>query len=205
MHRRKLWALTILVATVFLLAEQANAYIQDAISMKRVLQQTPFIFTAKIENFDAEKRTAVFAVDENLKGKVTFQKLYTVLPEDKEGSREYNKASHLVKRLATNLPVVFFADAKAAMQTGAFAPVRRGNMVLFLYTNGTWVQFAAETEEGQTRLPIKFHHFEPYLRRTFKGTTAEMRQVIIDGLAGKKEPPGHDPNEPGGLGPEVKQ
>ena len=77
--------------------------------------------------------------------------------------------------------------------------------MVFLYTNGTWVQFAAETmDDGPASLPLRFHHFEPYLRQTFCGTTEEMRQVIVDGLAGKKDPPPHNPKEPGGLGPEVK-
>jgi len=142
----------------------------------------------------------VFTVDEQLKGKVPFEKLFMALAADKETAREYNKPSYLLKRLAAQQTVIFFADAKE----GAFAPIRRGNMVLFLYANGTWVQFAAVTEDKQTSLPIAFHHFEPYLRRTFKGPTAEMRQVVIDGLSGKKAPPPYDPKEPGGFGPELK-
>ena len=130
-----------------------------------------------------------------------FKKLGMTLWADKDGSREYNKPSHLLKRLAVKQTVVFFADAKE----GAFAPIRRGNLVVFMYTNGTWVQFAAETtDDGPANLPIVFHHFEPYLQRTFKGPTAEMRQVIIDGLSGKREPPAYNAKEPGGLGPEVK-
>ena len=186
---------------LLLLASCAHAYIQAEISMKQVLAQTQFIFTAKVESFDADKHTAVFTVDEHLKGKLPFQKLHMALAADKETAREYNKPSYLLKRLAAKQTVVFFADAKE----GAFAPIRRGNMVLFLYTNGTWVQFAAVTEDKQTDLPIAFHHFEPYLRRTFKGPTDEMRQVIIDGLAGKKAPPPYDPKEPDGFGPELRR
>lgn len=202
MRTRFIWFAAItLVLHFFLMDRPANAYIQSEISMKQVLAQTQFIFTAKVESFDPEKRVAVLVIDENLKGKAPFQKLHMVLTADKEGSREYNRPSHLLKRLAVNLPVVLFADSKE----GAFAPIRRGNMVLFLYTNGTWVQFAGVTrDEGQTTLPIQFHHFEPYLRRTFKGTTPEMRQTIIDGLSGKKATPAYDPKEPGGIGPEVK-
>ena len=168
------------------LAIPANAYIQTELHMKQVLAQTQFIFTAKVESFDAQKRMAVFTVDEHLKGKAPFQKLHMALGTDKETAREYNKPSYLLKRLAEKQTVVFFADGKE----GAFAPIRRGNMLLFLYVNGTWVQFAGVTDEkGQTSLPIAFHHFEPYLRRTFKGPTAEMRQVILNGLSGKKAPP----------------
>src|SRR5207249_839591 len=142
-----------------------------------------------------------FTVDEHLKGKVPCHKLHMALAADKDTAREYNKPSYLLKRLAAKQTVVFFADAKE----GAFAPIRRGNLVLFLYTNGTWVQFAAVTEDKQADLPIAFHHFEPYLRRTFKGPTGEMRQVIIDGIAGKNAPPPYDSKEPGGFGPELKK
>ena len=190
-----------LTLALFCLDHSDSAHIQTEVAMKNVLARTQLIFTAKVDAFDKDKRTAIFVVDEHLKGKAPFKRLLMALPADKEGAREYNKPSYLAKRLAVTQSVVFFADAKE----GAFAPIRRGNIVLFLYTNGTWIQLAATTTDGgQADLPIQFHHFEPYLQRTFKGPTADMRQVIIDGLSGKKEPPAHNPKEPGGLGPEVK-
>jgi hypothetical protein len=193
----------VLAALVFSLSDrQAGAYISNPVTMKSVLAQTQMIFTAKVETFDPEKRTATLTVDEHLKGKVPFKKLSMALEADKEGAREYNRPSHLLKRLAVKQTVVIFADNKE----GAFAPIRRGNLLIFLYTNGTWVQFAAETtEDGPADLSLKFHHFEPYLQRTFKGTTEDMRQVIVDGLSGKKDPPPDNPKEPGGLGPEIKR
>ena len=202
MRHAFLWAArAVLCICLLFIGTSANAYIQTEVTMKNVLARTQLIFTAKVESFDAEKRTAVFAVDEHLKGNVPFKKLGMTLWADKEGSREYNKPSYLLKRLAVKQTVVFFADAKE----GAFAPIRRGNIVLFLYTNGTWVQFAAETtDDGPPNLPIVFHHFEPYLQRTFTGPTAEMRQIIIDGLSGKREPPAYNAKAPGGFGPEVK-
>jgi hypothetical protein len=194
--------IAVLTLGFFLAGGPAGAYIQTPISMKSVLAQTQMIFTAKVESFDPEKRTAVLAVDEHLKGKVPFTNLLLALDEDKKGAREYNRPSHLLKRLAVKQSVVIFADARE----GAFAPIRRGNLLVLFYANGTWVQFAAETKaDGPPRLPLRFHHFEPYLRQTFAGTSEEMRRVIVDGLSGKKEPPPHNPKETAGLGPEVKR
>ena len=51
----------------------------------------------------------------------------------------------------------------------------------------------------------RWAHLEPYLRRTYKGTTAEMAQAIRDGLSGKKKPPPPDAREKPGLGPEPKK
>lgn len=204
MRQQFRWLVAIVLTLGFFLPDQpAGAVITAPVQMKQVLKQTGFIFTAKVESFDAEKRLVVFKVDENLKGKLPFEKLATALPEDpKDSKRENNQASRLVKRLAVDLPVVFFADQGVSP---VFGKVREEGTVLFMYSNGTWVQFGANAKVEGTKMPIRFHHFEPYLRRAFKGTTAEMRQVIIDGLSGKKEPPAYDPDEPAGLGPEIKR
>src|SRR5262249_38074476 len=160
---------------------------------------TQYIFVVKVETFDMEKRLAVVTVEENLKGKLPFTKMHFPLPEDREGAREWNKPSYLIKRLAAKQTLIFFGDLKQEMALGGVRP--RGNFLLMLYTNGTWAQFNADIkgdEAPEASLPVKFWHFEPYLRRTFKGTTEEMRQSIIDGLSGKKEPPPSDPKvEPG--------
>src|SRR5205807_9188853 len=75
---------------------------------------------------------------------------------------------------------------------------------VFVYTNGTWFQVKGETVSDAEPVRWSFTHCEPYLRRTFKGTTAELKQVVVDGLAGKKAPPEPDTKEPPGLGPEIK-
>lgn len=188
---------------LFMLAQPATAVIESPLPMKRILKDTQFIFTAKVTTFDKEKGLAIFTVQENLKGKVPFKQMSLPLPPDKEGVRENNRPSFLVKRLAADLPVVWFGDYG---RSPAFDKVREEGMTLFLYTNGTWAQLAGTAKAGgeETKIAVRFHHYEPFLRRTFKGPTAEMRQVIIDGLAGTKEPPAYDAKEPAGLGPEVK-
>src|SRR5262245_44901506 len=104
-------AVTTLALGFFLSEQPAKAVIMTPIQMKQVLKQTEFIFTARVESFDAEKRLVVFKIEDHLKGKLPFEKLTTALPEDpKDPKRENNQASRLVKRLAVDLPVVFFAD-----------------------------------------------------------------------------------------------
>src|SRR5262249_59172938 len=72
---------------------------------------------------------------------------------------------------------------------------------VFVYTKGTWSQILGGIDDDTTT--SRFLNSEPYLRRTFKGTTAELRQAIVDGLSGKKEPPPPDEKEAPGYGPEV--
>ena len=203
MRRLMIGSLTIVLGLgCFLLNQPAEAVITAEIQLKQVLQKTQFIFTAKVETFDAEKRLVVLELDENLKGKMAFEKFQMTIAEDpKDPKRENNKGSLLLKRLAVDVPVIFFADEG---RSAVFDKSRDEGMTLFMCSNGTWVQFGGNAKvEGQVKMPIRFHHFEPYLRRTFKGTTAELRQVVIDGLAGKKDPPVYDAKEPPGLGPEI--
>src|SRR5207245_3536639 len=107
---------------------------------------------------------------------------------------EDQKAKHtpqLLKRLAADLPVVVFVNQRGKRYEA------------FVFSNGTWFQAIGHIDK-EDKIRWAFTHCEPYLRRTFKGTTAELRQTVIDGLSGKKAPPEPDPKEPPGLGPEVK-
>ena len=63
---------------------------------------------------------------------------------------------------------------------------------------------AGERADDGDVLRLPFTHLEPYLRRTYKGTTAEMKQVVVDALAGKAEPPDPNQKEKPGIGPEVE-
>src|SRR5439155_1066803 len=81
---------------------------------------------------------------------------------------------------------------------------RGKRLTVFGYTNGTWFQMVGQQPDGADPLVLAFTHCEPYLRRTFKGTTAQMRQVVLDGLSGKQKPPEPVADEPPGLGPEVQ-
>src|SRR5882762_8622784 len=119
------------------------------------------------------------------------------MPVNLTGDSEAKKEKHtemLLKRLAPKLPLVVFASKRGSRYTA------------FGYTNGTWIQMLGQVSNDEPpRVTWSFTHGEPYLRRTFKGSTNELRQVILDGLAGTKAPPEPDPKEPPGFGPEVKK
>ena len=58
-------------------------------------------------------------------------------------------------------------------------------------------------ERRMTEIDWSLTHGEPTLRRTYTGTTAELRQLLIDHLAGKAKLPMANQKEPPGFGPEV--
>src|SRR5262249_35200367 len=88
-----------------------------------------------------------------------------------------------------------------------FASKRGKRYVAFGYTNGTWFQMEGriEQEDGKEVVRWSFLHCEPYLRRTFRGSTDELKQTIVDGLKETKEPPAPNEKEPPGLGPPINK
>lgn len=169
----------------------AWAVIERLTPLEEVInKQASFIFTAKVDKLDPDKPSAVLEVGEALKGKAPFTRLPINLTGDGDAKKK-KETPQLLKRLAPKLPLVVFVIKQDKQYIG------------FAYTNGTWFQMTAQ--EGAENPVWSFTHCEPYLRRTFKGTTAEMQQTVADSLSGKKAAPAPDPKEKPGLGPEVEE
>lgn len=192
MQRRYAWAGGMVLGFVLLhfCSPASYAVITRLTPLKEVLTAEQFILIAKVESVDPDKPAAIFQVDENLKAKAPFARMPVNLKGDAEAEKEKHTLS-MVKRLAKDLPVIIFASKKGKRYTA------------FAYTNGTWFQMIGHIGDDPGKVTWAFLHCEPYLRRTFKGTTAELKQVIVDGLAGKKEPPEPNEKEKPGLGPEI--
>jgi outer membrane protein assembly factor BamB len=179
-----------LALAVGLTVTPARAVIERPYPLEKAIKDGQFIFTAKVEKLDPEKPSAVLTVGDSLQGKAPFARLPINLTGD-EDSQKKKETPQLLKRLAPKLPLVVFVSKQDK------------RYVALAYTNGTWFQMTAD--EGGENPVWSFTHCEPYLRRTFKGTTAEMQQAVADAVAGKKEPPRYDPKEKPGLGPEVEE
>ena len=181
-----------LVGGVVLLLATAPAWavITALTPLNGVLNENPVICTAVVESVDPDKPGMVLAVDEALKGKPAFKKLAVNLTGDHD-SQEKKETPLLLKRVAPKLPLLLFINQNEK------------NVIAFAYSNGTWFQMAGEKADDGDVLRLPFTHLEPYLRRTYKGTTADLKEVVVDGLSGKKEPPDPNQKEKPGIGPEV--
>ncbi len=178
-----------------LIGRPAAAVITRLVPLKAVLAEQELIFMAKVEALDRHQPSLVLNVTEALKGKPPFRTMSVSLTGDRQGQKEKHPEL-LLKRLANGSPLVVFANPNG----------QKTRYTAFGYTNGTWFQMIGQVDRDHPAvIRWTFTHCEPYLRRTYKGTTAELRQVIRDGLAGKKPPPEPDPKEPPGLGPELKE
>lgn len=191
MKGHPVWMLALgLGVGLLLMARPALAVITRLIPLREVLASEQLIFTAKVEKVDVDKPAMVLRVADDLKGKAPSRILCIDLIADSQGQRD-GDTSKLLKRLAPELSIIVFASKRGKRSTA------------FAYTNGTWFQMVGQAGDGSSPARWSFAHCEPYLRRTFHGTTAELRQVIVDGLANNKKPPEPDPKEPPGLGPEI--
>jgi len=188
--RNGFWFLCIALA---LMGTPVRAFITALYPLKDVLATGQFIFMAKVEKIDPDKPALVLEVGEKLKGQPPFAKLPMNLTGDSEGQKSKH-TPQLLKRLEADLPVVVFVSQRGKRYEA------------FVYSNGTWFQTIGHTDKDDPdKIRWAFTHCEPYLRRTYKGTTADLRQVVIDGLSGKKAPPEPDPKVAPGLGPELEK
>lgn len=186
--RRTRWTTVGLVAILaaLLLTHEAIAFIQKLFPLQEFIDDSDFLFMAKVEKVDPNKPSAVLVLSEHLKGKAPFTRLPINLSGDKQ-----KHTPQLLKRIAADLPLVVGVKKQDD-----------GKFMLLAFSNGTWFQVLGQTDGDQIRWA--FTHCEIYLRRTFKGTTAELQQTLVDVLAGKVKAPPPNPKEPPGFGPVIE-
>lgn len=173
------------IASGLAMHREAFAVIQILLPLKSVLDDSQTIIVAKVERIDPDRPAMVLAAFESLKGGSPFPRLPVNLTGDKE-----RHTPRLLKRVAEGMPIVLFIKKESD-----------GKFMALGYTEGTWLQLLGQTDGGQTRWA--FTHCETYLRRTYKGTTAELRSLVAEVLAGKRKAPAPDPKERPGFGPEL--
>ena len=182
-----------LVVGFLVLTPVAFAVIQAVLPLRDCVKQADYLFIAKVEAYYPDKPAMVLKVEEQLRGKAPFEKI----PVNLKGDAEAEKLQHvpqLLKRLGLDLPLVFFVSKTA----------KAGDYTALVFTNGTWMQFSGSKAGSDT--PVwRLTHGEPYLRRTFKGTTAELRQVLVEAVAGKRRLPDYNEKETPGFGPELEK
>ncbi|QDU22045.1 outer membrane protein assembly factor BamB family protein [Urbifossiella limnaea] len=177
---------------LLLLAVPAQAVILRLVSLQEVLDGEQLIFVAAVDSVLPERPALVLKLDEKLKGDPPFDRL----PVNMTGDDEAKKGEHtklILDRLDGGRKVVVFASKKG----------KRYNAMAF--TEGTWFSLQGVVDDDGKTVRWAFLHGEPYLRRTFKGTTAELRQICVDGLAKKAPPPAPNEKEAPGFGPAPKK
>ncbi len=190
MRRHKQIGAGIVGVAMLLVAGPGRAAITQLLPLQVLLDNTKYIFTVRVESVDAGKPAIVLVADEQLKGKAPFEKMAVLFKGDSDAKKKQH-VPQLLKRVAPKLPLVLFVLEREKQYTA------------FAYTNGTWFQMVGVEADGSVRWSLT--HGEPYLRKTFKGSTAEMRRIIAESLSGKSKPPDLNTKEKPGFGPEVEK
>jgi outer membrane protein assembly factor BamB len=173
---------------LLLLSVPAFGVIIRLTPMADLLKDSTFIAEATVDTLDAKRPAMMLKLGKSLKGKPEFAKMPVLINGD-AGAKKRKEVPQLLERVSEKMQLVVFA-------------VKRGKGWLgFGYTNGTWFAMSGQVVEGEVRWT--FDHLEPYLQRTYKGTTAEMIKLIGDVQAGKRKPPPPDAKGKPGLGPKA--
>jgi outer membrane protein assembly factor BamB len=182
------------VMGVLLFPLMTLAVIKVLTPLKSQIENVQLIFIAHVSDVLPERPAMVLTLKENLKGEAPF----TRLPINLTGDDEAKKDKHtqiLLDRVEKDTPIIVFSTKLAKKYLGV------------AFTNGTWFSLEGRIEKENDKEVVRwtFTHCEPYLRRTFKGTTEELKSIIVDAIAKKKEPPEPNEKEEPGYGPALKK
>jgi outer membrane protein assembly factor BamB len=197
MQRRIAWAGGLVLGIgLFIAGSKARAALSAPLPLSTIIKDNTFIFLTEVETIYPDKPALMLKVGKQLKGKFPFSKVPINLTGDSDAKKN-NYTAKLRKRLAPKLPVLVLISLRVEEDYTRYT--------LFAFTNGTWFQVVGKKIGKSDRVRWSFTHCEPYLRRTFAGTTVQLQQIVSDFLAGKGKPPPLNPKEKPGLGPEVKE
>jgi outer membrane protein assembly factor BamB len=174
---------------VLLLAPVAPAVIQKLLPLKDVLESEKLIFVATVDSVAPDKPGVVFKLEEKLKGDPPFDRIPLNLASSDPVAKKDDHAKVMLDRLEPGRKLIVFASKKG----------KNFNAMCFL--EGTWFSMQGTLDDDGKTVRWAFQSCEPYLRRTYAGTTAELKKIIQDGLAKKADPPGVNEKEKPGFGP----
>jgi hypothetical protein len=191
----------LLSAWLVLFASAAQGVIKATSPLKLFVRDATQIVQVRVTKLDAEKRRLVFDVEQNIEGEWEQRSMNVVWKFEPDSKWEGIRAlPRLLKSFGPDQQAILFIN-----DAGGFWHNKgneRKNPIAFGYTNGSW--FCLEsTKLDNGKLLWTLAQGEPYLRSTFKGTTAELNKVLVDHLAGKGKLPDPVKEEPG-FGPEYK-
>ena len=176
-------------------ATAAPAVITVLTPLAGILESDTYIFVAKADKLDPDNKdrpTATFKLDKKLKGEPPFERI----PVNMTGDDEAKKAGDtktVFDRLDDKREIVFFVRKQGKLYNAK------------AFVEGSWFSLYGTLDADGTTIRWAFLHGEPFLRRTFKGTSAELIKTIEDALAKKAKPPEPDEKEKGGYGPAVEK
>ncbi len=180
----------VIVIIALLASQQAFGVITAKLPLKAIERSANFVLVGKVEKYFAEKPAMLVNAIDDIRGKAPFRELSINLHVADAELRKKNLIDPLLKRFGPDLEIVFFITQK------------ENNLITFAFTNGSWFQLYGSVT-AKDKAVFQLTSAEPYFRKSFNGSTAELRKLLKDAVAGKAKLPSKvdDKVEPG-LGPE---
>lgn len=156
----------------------AEAMVEREYTLQEVIDSCIFIVFGKVTSVDQKRKRAIFALEEELKGKSPFKTFkMNVAVGDSRGRLSSPKL--MMEKLAVGAPVIFFYRRSV---------IRPSYLKGLGHVSGTWFQMYTTDTAGKGKVWWNFTHIEAYMHRTYKGSTENFRKVVRAALAGKKWP-----------------
>ncbi|MGL6073941.1 MAG: hypothetical protein ACRC8S_07255 [Fimbriiglobus sp.] len=156
--------------------------IRKPLPLKQVLAQEEVIVLVAITARSTDPPQVKFQVRSKLKGEPPVQEMILDMTGDAEAIK-LKQPPELLPRLTVDREGIAFLSQDGEA-TSCFA-----------FVEGTW--FSAKGQKKAGTWTWKLAHAEPYLRRTFAGTTAELKSIV----EGKTPPPEWNEKQAPGYGP----
>ena len=185
---------TIIAGILLVLAcQQAHAVITAKTPLSAIEASAVYILIGRVDKHFPDKPAMLVTAFEDIKGKAPFRNLPINCKVEDEKTAKENQIEPLLKRFGPDMEIIFFVAAP-----------RADRHITFAFTNGTWFQLiGTKTGEG-ANVVFSLKSAEPYFRKSFKGTTAELRKLLKDHAAGKATLPPLDEKVAPGFGPEYE-
>ncbi len=180
------------LALLLILTASAQAVIMKLTPLAEILEGDDYIFVAAVDRLEPDRPGAVFKLEKKLKGTPPYEKLAVNMTGNEE-AKKANDTKTIFDRLDTSRKLVFFVSKRG----------KNHNAKVFV--EGSWFSVHGTEDPADKSVRWAFQNGEPFLRRTFKGASAELIQVIEDGLAKKAKPPAPNEKEKPGYGPAVEK
>jgi hypothetical protein len=189
----------LMIALLALSTSEVQGVIRATSPLRLFVRDGTQIVQVRVTQFAPDRNRMVFDVEQDIKGKLeqrSMSVVWKVQPDSKwEGIRALPR---VLKCFGPDQQAILFINDAGGFWHNKGAT--RKNPIAFGYTNGSWFCMeSAKLDNG--KLLWRLAQGEPYLRTTFKGTTAELKTVLVDHLAGKGKLPEPVKAEPG-FGPE---
>ena len=157
------------------------------------------IVQVRVNQFSPEKDRLVFEVEQDIKGKTEQRSMPVVWKVNPKGKDVGVLAlPRLLKCFGPDQQAILFINDGGKFWHNE----QRKSPISYGFINGSWF-FMDSTKRDDGKLVWRLEQGEPFLRTTFKGTTAELNKVLVDHLGGKGKLPDPVKVEPG-FGPEYQ-